>query len=106
MLFRNGADICVSSGVKNETILHCILAQSNSGILDELPLQSHPTLLNEVISYFTDKKEGLEACLDFLLRSSDEKVTQSVRKIVNRKDNLRNTALHHASRLWPGKILN
>ena len=39
----------------------------------------------------------------FLLDPSNERVKNSIKKIVNKRGDMRNTALHHAARLWPGK---
>jgi hypothetical protein len=40
----------------------------------------------------------------FLLDPGNERMKSSIRKIVNKRGDMRNTALHHAARLWPCKI--
>ena len=41
--------------------------------------------------------------MKWLLDPTNESLQNSIRKIINRRGDLRNTALHHAARLWPGK---
>jgi hypothetical protein len=50
-----------------------------------------------------EKAEALEKCLDYLLNTTNDRLLNSMKSIVNKRDRLKNTALHHASRLWPGK---
>jgi len=73
----------------NETILHLVLKKSHKKAY--LGIGSTSDLNKQDANY--------KKCLEILLDSGQD-IKQQLTRIINKKDNLDNTALHYASQLW------
>ena len=79
-VFRKfGGNFTVTKDGTKETVLHLVLKMK---------------------SKFTDKI-SYEKCLEELLNPKHSNVYSQMKKIVNKMDNLQNTAIHYATQKWP-----
>jgi len=83
------SNFAVWSRDTKETVLHLVLKKSHKKAL--LGIASTSELNNQDMNY--------RKCLDILLDSGSD-LKQQLTRIINKKDNLNNTALHYASQLW------
>jgi transient receptor potential cation channel subfamily A protein 1 len=79
LLFHFKADFTVSTGGSRETVLHCMLKHGR------------------------DHRARYKEALEFVL--TKEELTTDIQKIVNRRDELQNTALHYATQMWSQDIV-
>ena len=77
LLFESGADFTLCAGDSRETVLHCLLKHGSGGGGD---------------------RGRYERALDLVL--SKEEMLPQIAKIVNKRDALKNTALHYATQMW------
>ena len=82
-------NFAVWSRDSKETVLHLVLKKSHKKAL--LGIGSTSELTKQDMNY--------RKCIDVLLDSGSD-LKQQLTRIINKKDNLNNTALHYASQLW------
>jgi len=105
VLVRNYDDLNlgVINDKLNETILHCVLKMEYKKML---AVSENGTKIVNGTGDFSDflqiDQEDYEHCWNIIMLTSNK---TSLMKIVNRKDNLGNTALHYATQKWNDKVV-
>ena len=93
-----------------------ILLENNANLINNVDKETKETLLHLILkkdSCDPFQVEKWTECIDFLFDSKPlsestipMKLRNNICKIINNQDILHNTALHHASKKWPTKVLS